>query len=359
MNNSSHQPHPDNVVLDKDGHVYNPIDLDDNFLIVTKFVCCSIGIPLNVTIAFTIIHRRRLHRKPRNIFLLGIIFSYLTFFLPSVIKLIYWGLYPVESVCHGYVAVVGVPQGLVLLNMILALIDRYLAINRPLLHRDKMTVRLATITVIVSSLFVILLLKFLFLARIIAPLRCEVCLLHVKIVLIILSVLSVACTVMNFIVYQQTKALLAESRRLTSATTNKTIDNDVQAEWVELAITGIESQNFRASSGSGSLNDHSSQVKSMSIHVDKTRISQIELEATRTLITGVTSLIVTALPPTIFVSVFLGCQLVLGGMECSSLNWLSPYMIELGLIHAVYNPLIFIARNKELRTALTCQMYKG
>ncbi|XP_046656669.1 uncharacterized protein LOC124349827 isoform X2 [Daphnia pulicaria] len=318
MNNSSHQPHPDNVVLDKDGHVYNPIDLDDNFLIVTKFVCCSIGIPLNVTIAFTIIHRRRLHRKPRNIFLLGIIFSYLTFFVPSVIKLIYWGLYPIESVCHGYVAVVGVPQGLVLLNMILALID-----------------------------------------RIIAPLRCEVCLLHVKIVLIILSVLSVACTVMNFIVYQQTKALLAESRRLTSATTNKTIDNDVQAEWVELGIAGIESQNFRASSGSSSLNDHSSQVKSMSIHVDKTRISQIELEATRTLITGVTSLIVTALPPTVFVSVFLGCQLVLGGMECSSLNWLSPYMIELGVIHAVYNPLIFIARNKELRTALTCQMYKG
>jgi hypothetical protein len=164
---------------------------------------------------------------------------------------------------------------------------------------------------------------------------------------------------MNFIVYQQTRALLAESRRLTSATTNKTIDNDVQAEWVELAIAGIESQNFRASSGSGSLNDHSSQVKSMSIHVDKTRISQIELEATRTLITGVTSLIVTALPPTIFVSVFLVCQLVVGGMECSSLNWLSPYMIELGLIHAVYNPLIFIARNKELRTALTCQMYKG
>jgi hypothetical protein len=39
-----------------------------------------------------LIHHRRLHRKPRNIYLLGIIVSYLTFFVPPIIELIYWAL---------------------------------------------------------------------------------------------------------------------------------------------------------------------------------------------------------------------------------------------------------------------------
>ena len=60
MNNSNSSHHQDDVVLTQSGEVLNPIDLDDNFLIITKFVCCSIGIPLNLSIAFTIVHRRRL-----------------------------------------------------------------------------------------------------------------------------------------------------------------------------------------------------------------------------------------------------------------------------------------------------------
>jgi cell division protein FtsL len=231
-----------------------------------------------------------------------------------------------------------------------------MAINHPLLHRDKMNVRSAAVLIVIGSLVVVFLLKFIFIVHIIAPLRCEVCLVHVKLVLIVLSVLSLACTILNFIVYRQTKDLLAESRRLTLETNNVMTENDEDVEWIELSTIGNESRiNHRASSASGSLADHSTQIRTiMSIHVNKKKLSQIELEATRTLITGVTSLVVMALPPTIFVSIFLGCQLFFGA-DCSNLNWLSPYMIELGLIHAVYNPLIFIVRNKELRTALTCQ----
>ena len=290
MNNSNSSHHQDDVVLTQSGEVLNPIDLDDNFLIITKFVCCSIGIPLNLSIAFTIVHRRRLHLKPRNIFLLGIIFSYLMFFVPSVIKLIYWAVY------QGYVAVVGVPQGLLLLNMLLALIDRYMAINHPLLHRDKMNVRSAAVLIVIGSLVVVFLLKFIFIVHIIAPLRCEVCLVHVKLVLIVLSVLSLACTILNFIVYRQTKDLLAESRRLTLETNNVMTENDEDVEWIELSTIGNESRiNHRASSASGSLVDHSTQIRTiMSIHVNKKKLSQIELEATRTLITGVPSLVVMA-----------------------------------------------------------------
>jgi hypothetical protein len=92
----------------------------------------------------------------------------------------------------------------------------------------------------------------------------------------------------------------------------------------------------------------------MSIHVNREKLGQMEMEATRTLIIGVTSLAVTALPPTVFVSIFLACRLV-SQSDCSQMNWLAPYMIELGLINIVCSPLIFLLRNKELKAALTCQ----
>ena len=139
MNNSSSI---EEVVLTENGEVYNPIEIGIVSLI-TKILCCAIGIPLNISIAVAITRLRRMHRKSRNFFLLGIILSYLSFFIVPIIELIYWGIYQDESLCHAYVAVIGLPQGLLLINMLLALIDRYLAINHQLLHRENMTNRLA------------------------------------------------------------------------------------------------------------------------------------------------------------------------------------------------------------------------
>jgi hypothetical protein len=57
------------------------------------------------------------------------------------------------------------------------------------------------------------------------------------------------------------------------------------------------------------------------------------------------------------VSSFLACRII-SQTDCSHFNWLAPYMIELGLINIVFSPLIFLKRNKELRSALTCQFYR-
>jgi hypothetical protein len=96
-------------------------------------------------------------------------------------------------------------------------------------------------------------------------------------------------------------------------------------------------------------------IRPMSIHVSRQKLCQMEIEAAHTLVIGVASVIITSLPPTIFVSIFLACRFVTLS-ECSHLNWLAPYMIELGLIKIVTSPLIFIVRSKELRTALTCRL---
>ena len=342
---------PNEIVLTESGDVLNPIDID-TFLTVIYITCCLIGIPLNLSIAVTIIRYRRFHRSPRNIFLLGIIFSYLSFFIPAIIKLIYWVIYPEESLCRFYVAVVTVPQGLLLINMLLALIDRYLAINHPLLHREKMTVRFASVVIIPSSIFTIFLLKFVYIFGL-APLRCEVRLVHTKIILIILSILFVLCTALNFIVYRQTVNLLSESRTISPLT------NGHQMEWTELTgqVANESSNESGSSTASSSLKNYNSMFArtETSIHVNRKIIGQMEMEATRTLVIGVTSLVVTACPLTIFVASFLTCRLI-SQSDCSHLNWLAPYMVELGLINIVFSPLIFLIRNKELRTALMSQI---
>jgi hypothetical protein len=77
----------------------------------------------------------------------------------------------------------------------------------------------------------------------------------------------------------------------------------------------------------------------------------MEMEATRTLVIGVTSLVLTVFPPVIFFFTFFACRLI-DRFDCNNLTVVAPYIRELGLIHAVYIPLIFLMRNKELRMSI-------
>jgi hypothetical protein len=349
MNNNS-DTNQEDVVFTQNGEVYSPIDLDDNFLIITKFICCSIGIPLNLLIAITIIrHHRRLGCKPRNIFLLAIIFSYLLFYIAPLIELISWAFLPAvqstESVCLVFIAVGGLPQALLLLNMILALVDRYVAINFPLLHREKMTVRLASAILLMAAISLIFLLKFVYIARM-SPLRCEIWLVHSKVLAFTILLLFVSCILLNFIVYRKTRTLLGECRTLEIRNSGG-IDGRVD-ELGSFETPGNESLRTVRSVG---INNQ----RPMSIHVDKETLSQMEIEATRTLIFGVTSLVVTVCPIIILLLTFLVCRII-GQIDCSHFIWLATYFKELGLVHAIYNPLIFLTRNKELRSALTTRL---
>ena len=181
--------------------------------------------------------------------------------------------------------------------------------------------------------------------------------------LIILAVFFVSCTSLNFVVYRQTKALLRQCRTLNPAPDDGLMSRDHVAvhgnrfESIELAPIENESRFLRASTSSTTNNENSSSViRPMSIHVDRRRLGQIEMETTLTLIFGVTSMVVIVLPYIIFIVLFSLCRLV-SQTECSDLNWLSPYLLEMALINAVYSPLIFLLRNRELLNALlTCQM---
>jgi hypothetical protein len=230
--------------------------------------------------------------------------------------------------------------------MLLALIDRYVAINHPLLHRKKMTVRLASVIVLLSSTLIVFLLKFIYIFDL-APLRCEVWLVHAKIILVILAVMFASSVTLNVIVYRQTKNYLSESQCYATSTNDDI--GQIQNAIFDVGNVVMDSVERAIPAG-----DYSIPMTPMSIHVNREKLGQMEMEATRTLIIGVTSLAVTAVPPTIFMSIFLACRLV-SQSDCSQMNWMAPYMIELGLVNIVCSPLIFLLRNKELKAALTCQ----
>jgi hypothetical protein len=321
MNRSSST---EEVVLTENGEVFNPIKIGIASLI-TKILCCAIGIPLNISITVATTRLRRLNRIPRNFFLLGIILSYLSSFIVPIIELLYWVLEPDESLCHAYVAVIAVPQGLLLVNMLLALIDRYLAINHQLLHREKMTNRLACCLIVTCSILTVFLFKFIYIVGL-DILRCEILLFHVKMTLILFMILFVSCTAMNIVIYRQTKILLRESR-----TVEATPDNSVVAN-TQISIV----------------------VTSMAVHVGRNKLGQLEMEATWTLIMGVTSLCVMPCLNVLLIASFLSCRLIFGQSTCNNFNEMWPFVKDICLIPAIYGPIIFLVRNKELRAAWAC-----
>lgn len=362
MNTSSQH---EGIILTKNGEKLNPMNLINFFLIVTKLICSLIGIPLNVLIAIAIIRLRRLHSKPRHIFLLGIILADLYAFVPIIIQLTYWNI-PIESVCEAYVAVVGLPYSILLLNMLLALVDRYVAIKKPMWHRKKVTVRRVGCCLLLGSASVTFVLKFLYIFGL-APLRCEIRHIHNKVLGWIRIVLFTSCIIINFIVYRQSRTLLQESRTLDPLKSAKKMrisylknrfigenndeiidvdrNNDIIIEPTQPATEEIETQNAAAATVSVA-NDPSS---SMTIHVNSETLSRIELEATRTLVAGVTSLFVMASPLIIYFLAENSCRFFSNNLECNRFIWVAPYLKELGLLHAVYNPLIWLLRNNEFR----------
>jgi dopamine receptor D1 len=330
--NGSHQG--EKAVLAENGEILqHPINADI-VSVILKFLSCSIGIPLNLFIAFTIIQRRRLHRKPRNFFLMAIILSYLSFFIPPAIELIYWGLYPVESVCHAYVAVVTVPQGLLLTNMLLALTDRYLAINHPLLHRKKMTTRLAGCLIITCSLLTLFLMKFVYIVQL-GTLHCEVWLVHVKMILVISIILFTSCVLFNMTIYRQTKTLLRESRTLEVRQDERVRSSDnVSANILSRILSHVDDPRRN--------------------HADKERLRKMEMEATQTLMIEVASLCVMPCLALTFIASYFGSCLMFG--QCASSHFLIivPLIKEMSLTPAIYGPVIFLVRNKELRAPWAC-----
>ena len=128
--------------------------ISQSYLFAYRLIMCVIGIPINLYAVGAIICNRDLRSKPRNIFLVGIFSSNLSFFVPVAFELIYWESRPAEPV---FAASDGIPYVLLLSNMCLALIDRFIAIKYTEWYEENMTSSGAGTVVVLSSMYFVLL----------------------------------------------------------------------------------------------------------------------------------------------------------------------------------------------------------
>lgn len=320
-----------------DGQVRGAI-LQDIPLILFKVACSAVGVPLNLLVASVILRLRRLHSKPRNIFLLGITFSNLTAFVPVFFEVVYF-FYPLDVICKCYVAVNHLPDIFLMLNIFLSLADRYVAIRHPLWHRKKVTVRRVVWGLVIAFTTAILISKLVFLVGL-ESFECAVNFRASRVMGTVLLALFVMCVAARIAVYQQTRKLLVHHRSIAmveTATTNGQEEVFCMANANGTSSQGVTSSNTRVRE---------------SVNFNQTTLHRIELEATKSLVAGVTSLFVLASPLLIyFVSISI-CRLVYIVARCNSYSWIVSYLKQLLLVHAIYHPVIYLAWNRELSAAV-------
>ena len=195
-----------------------PIQLD-----TTRSAChlflVIVGLPLNIFVAVVIISFQRLH-KPRNILWLGVtIANSLT--LLTILFEFFASHLQSETVCKIFISVTGIAYTWLLFNLLLALIDRYLAIVHTLAHRKKVTVKRVIITQTIGFVIIVFLIKFHFITGLV-PLTCaDKIPEHSKIIAISNILLVSKCLIAHVVVYLKSKRYFnkPEGRELTVAFT--------------------------------------------------------------------------------------------------------------------------------------------
>lgn len=164
-------------VVKFNGTKQNPIHLNPVVLFF-NLLACFVGIPLNAAIIVLMLSLRRLRRKTRNIFSLGLIWSNLSAFVPVNTEFVYFVL-RADEICLVYVSIVGLPCVLFMINALMSLADRYAAIVHPLWHKQWITVPFAICAQLFGSLFIAILYKILYVFHVI-PLNCEIQMMQVS-----------------------------------------------------------------------------------------------------------------------------------------------------------------------------------
>jgi len=130
------------VLYNSDGSVYNPIGpLNNSYVFFFNCTCLVIGLFASVKV----IHKLVVNCnddgwRPRHILVIGNIIScILTLLVHCLIPSIYF-YWPQVVICQFFVAVYRLPYIQFLFNLLLSLIERYVAVTRSVWHRTKLNI---------------------------------------------------------------------------------------------------------------------------------------------------------------------------------------------------------------------------
>ena len=210
------------------------IDLN-TFQSTSHFFLAVTGIPLNLVIIGVIVSNRRLNQKPRNVLWLGVTLSNLFTLFTILTELV---TFHFESVvgCKVFGLSTGVAYTCLLYNVFLSLLDRYLAISHPILHRIEVTIKRVLFLQIGGGIFFFALIKFPFLW---IPVQCGFVLIHGQIIGVISMILFIACLAAKIVVYSKARRLGRANRVIAVSFSKRPADNNEDEEFVTVR-TGSE-----------------------------------------------------------------------------------------------------------------------
>ena len=141
----------------------------------------------------------------------------------------------------------------------------------------------------------------------------------------------ILCCVARLTVYFQTKKILAES-----------FGSSSDCDLVERVV-------LYNSSDSGT---RASVRIQLGPRISQKMLNRLEVEATKVLVMGVTSLLLLSFPQLAFM---VGITICYNGSitpdYCNdTYGWMSPFLKQFGLVHAVYHPIIYMAWNEDFST---------
>ena len=322
------------VVRKKDGRVQDPIDLN-NFLATCLGILCFFGLPLNFHIFMKIVYNKSLRQRPRYTFQLAITLSCFATLLQAVVEVDYFRR-PSDDSCHFFVAIIGLSYGALLFNLLLALINCYVAINHPLYHTRKVTVRRIVFWLLGLNFVLALSMKWVFVGRV-EPLVCAIQINHTQtfqLTVLVLFVLCIAFAIVNFV---KTWKLLPRASRAILVPRLPPPRQQQDAEAIEIQYLD---------GGAGeAVQEHDN---GLSIHVSSATLCRMELETIKSYLIGILPLLLLCLPMLMHALSFNICLWFRSEDECSDQYlWLAPYLRVLACVHALVNPILLLLFNND------------
>ena len=343
-NNHSSGPQWSDVIRNKDGSVRDPAKIN-TLLFIIDCTCVIIGLPLNLYIAIKIMFKRRLYSKPRNIFQLSFAFcNIFSLAVTNILEIIYHSvLTKNETICLFYVSFGALPCFLFFFNLLLSLIDRYVAMYNPLWHRRKVTVKNVIFWLLILNLALAVGVKWIYVGQHV-PLRCEIQVRHIVTVQAVQCVLFVLCICFHITDYVKTCQLLPQPSGIVSV---PRISRRRAAAMADEQEEAIEMDERRPPPQLPPPQPPAPPEERLNIHMGRGTVAQLEMEATRTFLAGVIPLLILPLPWLVLIITHSIC-LVFYGETCNDFIWLAGYFKGWITLHSLVNPIMNLCRNKEL-----------
>ena len=318
-------------------------------IFVFDCICCVIGLPLNCYMVAMILFKKRLKRRAKNIFQLALALSDIFTLCVALVRTVYY-LHPSEELCLIYISISGLAYILFFFNLLLSLVDRYVAMTRPIWHRNKVTVRFVILWLIVLNLVLCIAVKWVYISRMV-PLRCKFRSSHSLSIQVIMAVELIACVAFHIAGYLKAKQMLQSSRTISVSTAavnkddmkkkkcSRSINKRRKEQRVEEEIE-MKPLSF--------VHHHHPVDNKITIHRSKSSVANLEMKATRSFLIGVIPLLVLPCPMLLYsLSFNLICIPLYGGDKCGDFAWLYPYFRAVIGLHVLVYVIITVASNKD------------